>query len=256
MTERKDNQRDWNQVVATVEGASITEAEVEALLRRMGDQAVRFQTETERNHLKDELVNQELLYLDAKHHGLDQDEEFVKQLELTKRQMLQQYALHKLLSEAKVTEEDAKEYYDAHKDRLQSKYAYHASHILVDSEEKAQEIIEKLDQGADFETLAREESSCPSSQNGGDLGPFKSGDMVPEFDQALETMENDSISDPVQTQFGYHVIKLHTKEQTQGTAFEENQDQITRELTLLKQQEVYVNRLAQLAKEYKVEKFY
>lgn len=249
-------ERDWNAVVATVEGAAITEAEVETLLRRMGDQAARFQSEDQRNQLKDELVNQELLYLDAAKKGLDQDEEFQTQLALAKKQMLQQYALHKLLSQVNVTEEDVKEYYDAHQDRLHAINEYHASHILVDTEEKAKEMEEKLKAGSAFEDLAKENSSCPSSQQGGDLGTFHTGDMVPEFDIALQSMEPGDVSSPVKTQFGYHIIKLHDKKQVQGTSLEENKAQLQRELTLLKQQEVYVNQLAALTKEYDVVKFY
>lgn len=82
-----------------------------------------------------------------------------------------------------------------------------ASHILVDNEEHANQIKIKLDRGESFEDLAKEKSECPSREKGGDLGWFGRGDMVPPFEKAVYSMDEGDISDPVETEFGWHIIK-------------------------------------------------
>jgi len=82
-----------------------------------------------------------------------------------------------------------------------------ASHILVKPKEKAEEILEELKMGADFRKLAKEHSECPSKKRGGDLGKFTRGKMVKSFERAAFALKKDQISDIVQTQFGYHIIK-------------------------------------------------
>ena len=81
-----------------------------------------------------------------------------------------------------------------------------ASHILVDSEEKAQQLKSEIEGGADFAQLAKDNSSCPSSQQGGDLGSFGRGQMVPEFDQVVFSAPVGVVQGPVKTQFGYHLV--------------------------------------------------
>jgi peptidyl-prolyl cis-trans isomerase C len=82
-----------------------------------------------------------------------------------------------------------------------------ASHILVEKQSQALKVLEELKAGADFKTLARKYSTCPSGKNGGDLGQFGRGQMVREFEQAAFALKTGQISDPVKTQFGYHIIK-------------------------------------------------
>lgn len=86
-----------------------------------------------------------------------------------------------------------------------------ASHILVDSEKQAQDLKAKIDAGEKFEDLARKHSSCPSGRDGGDLGTFGRGMMVKPFEEACFSMQVGQVSAPVQTQFGYHLIKLTEK---------------------------------------------
>ena len=86
-----------------------------------------------------------------------------------------------------------------------------AKHILVETEEKAKEIKEKINNGLSFEDAAKEFSSCPSSSQGGDLGSFTRGRMVPEFEDAAFSLEVGEVSEPVKTQFGYHLIKNRRK---------------------------------------------
>lgn len=84
----------------------------------------------------------------------------------------------------------------------------HARHILVPSQEKADDLKKQIEEGADFAQLAKDNSSCPSSRRGGDLGEFGRGQMVPEFDRAVFEGEVGNVLGPVKTQFGYHLIEV------------------------------------------------
>ncbi|HLS52495.1 MAG TPA: peptidylprolyl isomerase, partial [Tissierellaceae bacterium] len=128
-----------------------------------------------------------------------------------------------------------------------------ASHILVDTMEEAQKVMEEINNGLTFEEAAGKYSTCPSKENGGDLGQFSRGQMVPEFEEEAFKMEEDSISEPVKTQFGYHIINLKEKDAGGLNSFDEVKNQIHENLLRLKQQEKYLNKIDQLKNEYKVE---
>ncbi len=114
---------------------------------------------------------------------------------------------------------------------------YNAAHILVETEEEAQEIVTELDGGADFAELARERSTGPSGPNGGSLGWFAAGQMVAPFEEAVAQLEPGEISEPVETQFGWHVIRLEDTRQAEAPALEEVRDQIAQQLQQQKLQE-------------------
>lgn len=253
MTESKT---DWNAPVAEVEGTVITEAEVEALLHMMGEHAAQFQGEAGRNRLKDELVHQELLVLDARERKLDEEPDFLAQLEVQKKQLLQQYALHRILSEVQVSEEELRTHYEQHMNRNKARYRFNANHILVDSKERAEELKKRIEAGERFEDVARQESSCPSSKQGGSLGDFESGQMVAEFDQALTELTPGTVSDPVKTGFGYHLIRLNRRDAMPQMSFEEARDAVASELTLIKQQAHYMEQLEKMGQKYSVIKYY
>lgn len=107
---------------------------------------------------------------------------------------------------------------------------FHASHILVETEAEALDVIKELDGGADFAMLAKERSTGPSGPNGGDLGWFTTGRMVPEFEEAVMKLRSGEVSGPVQTQFGWHVILLHERRKTEAPEFEEVREEIAGEL--------------------------
>ena len=107
---------------------------------------------------------------------------------------------------------------------------FHAAHILVESEEDALDVKAELDAGADFATLAKERSTGPSGPNGGDLGWFTTGRMVPEFEQAVLKLRSGEVSGPVQTQFGWHIILLNQRRKTEAPEFEEVRAELAGEL--------------------------
>lgn len=205
------------EVVATVNGKPITEAELNEYRSAVPDSA-RVQTQ---EALLDELITQTVVYQDALRQKLDKDPGVIQELELLRVRGLASAAVHKALKDNPVTDEELRAEYDKLKDRMVSP-EYKASHILVKEEEQAKKLIEQLNQGADFAKLAREHSTDSSAQNGGDLGWFNPQQMVPPFSQALVQLEKGSYTkEPVNTQFGWHIIKLEDKRQSEPPAFEE-----------------------------------
>jgi peptidyl-prolyl cis-trans isomerase C len=129
-----------------------------------------------------------------------------------------------------VPEADAKELYDERVKNLPTEEEVKASHILVKTEDEAKQVAEKLKEGGDFAALAKEHSQDRGGANGGDLGYFTRGQMVKPFEDAAFSMEKGKLSDPVKSQFGWHIIKLDDKRNRQPPSFEEVKDQITASL--------------------------
>lgn len=241
-------------VLAKVEGMEITEGDVNNFLRDLGPQmASQFQSEEGIKRLVEELVNQKLLYLDAKENKLDESDEFQELLKETNEKLLASFALTKLVSEIEVTEEGLKGYYNENIDNYKKPETAVASHILVESEEKAKEILKEINEGLEFAEAAEKYSTCPSKSVGGELGEFARGQMVPEFEDAAFKMEAGTISEPVKTQFGYHIIKLMEVKPEGVEEFEDIKPQLEEQYTRLKQQERYLSRIIALAKKYKVD---
>ncbi len=244
-----------NKVLATVGGTEITEFDVKDYIAQMDPQiAVQFQSGEGEKQILDELIRQELLYLDAKENNFDEEEEFVKVLEQTKKNLLKSYAFAKTIEGHDVTEEEVKEFYEKVKDNLKVPATAHAAHILVDDEEEAKKIKARVEAGEDFGELAKENSTCPSKDNGGDLGQFYPGQMVPEFDEKVFSMEKGEISDPVKTDFGYHIIKLIDITPERERTFDETKHELQNEVLRLKQQESYIEKIDALEKAFPVKR--
>lgn len=242
-------------IVAKVNGKEITQEDVLRFLNEIGPQvAMQFQSPEGIQKVVDELINQELLYLDAIENKLDETEEFKVLEEQTKNTLLKSYALNKLIADENATEEELQEYYNEHKEHFAKPESARAGHILVDTEEQAKEIIKEINEGLSFEEAAQKYSSCPSKEAGGDLGEFSRGQMVPEFEEVAFTMEEGTISEPVKTQFGYHIIKLSNRNSGGESSFEEVKKQIHEQLIRLKQQNKYLDKIDQLKNKYTVEK--
>lgn len=243
-----------NKVLAVVNGKEISEDTVLKFLNDLGPQmAMQFQSPEGIKRVVDELINQEVLYLEALEKGLDKEEAFVTELEKVKEGLVKQYALNNLLTNISASEDELLNFYNENKEKFQKPESVVASHILIDTEDKANDIIKEINEGLAFEDAAKKYSSCPSKEQGGNLGEFTKGQMVPEFEEAAFSMELNTISDPVKTQFGYHIIKLISKNEEALSTFDEVKDQLNQQVLGMKQQEAYLNKTNELKQKYKVE---
>lgn len=244
-----------NNVLAVVGGKQITNADVDALIASMGQQGQAYMSPQGRAMILEELIAQKLLLLDATRNLFEREPAFKEQLARVKEDLLINYAVGKVVSGVRVTDDEAKKFFDENPDQFMGQETVSASHILVDSEEKANELLAKITAGEiSFEDAARENSSCPSSREGGSLGEFGRGQMVPEFDSACFEMEVGEVRGPVQTQFGYHLIRLDGKKAAEPLHFGDVREAITRQLTMEKQQAAYRSKINQLKILYPVER--
>lgn len=241
-------------VLALVGDTEITREMMLTIMKAMPREEMQFVAgEAGRKLLLDEMVAGELLYLDAKATNMEAEADFLSLLEEAKKGLLQRYALGKLFQTVTVSEEEIKAYYDAHKDEFKTDAKVSAKHILVDEEELAQKVRKEIEEGKSFEDAAGEYSSCPSKARGGDLGAFGRGQMVKEFEEAAFSLEKNTVSEPVKTQFGYHLIKVEDILEAGVAELEEVKEAIRSRLYQEKQKEVYDKKLAELREVYPVQ---
>ncbi len=242
-----------NQVLATVANREITKNHVDFVKKNLDPQtAMQFNSPEGQKRIVHELVNQELLFLDALDNNIEQDSEFAAQFERIKSDFIKQFYMNKLLGSINVEDKDVLEFYGLNRDMFVEGESVKASHILVDTEEKALSILDDINDGLSFEEAAKKYSNCPSKEVGGDLGYFTRGKMVPEFEEASFEMEPGKISRPVKTQFGYHLIKVVDRKAPKILSYDEVKENIRKHLLSEKQQEVYFGKVAELKRKYPV----
>lgn len=224
-----------DKVVLTVGDEKVTAGEFEQLVDALPEQFRANARGPNKRQFAEQLIRIKLMSQEARKRKMDESPAVQRQLELQKENLLANALFQDMAANTKVDDASARQYYDQHKGEYES---VHARHILVrvkgsslpaqpgkkeltDEEAlaKAQEIRKKLLAGEDFATLAKAESDdTASAANGGDLGTFKHGQMVPQFEQAAFTLPEGQISEPIKTPFGYHLIRV---EQRSAKTFEE-----------------------------------
>lgn len=241
-----------NKILATVDGVNITEAEIDAFINTLTkDQQMYANNPQFRQQCLDEVINIHLFAKMGKEEKMDETAEFEKFMESAKKDILAQLAIRKVLAAAEVTEEECKEYYEANKDTFVSPETVTAKHILVKDKAEIEAILALITSGEkEFEAMAREHSTCGSAARGGSLGEFGRGQMVKEFEEAAFAAEVGAIVGPVQTQFGYHLIKVEGKSEAGVMAFEEVANQIYGVLVSQKQNEAYNAKFNELKEKY------
>ena len=244
-----------SKILATVGGMPITEDDVNEFLMNLGPRGQSYNNPQGRQVVLAQIIGNKLLLLDAKRNLFEMEPAFKAELAKVKDSLLSSYAADKVLSAVSVSDAEVEKYYNENKDKFISEESVNASHILVESEERALEILAKIKAGEiSFEDAAAENSSCPSKANGGNLGDFGKGQMVPEFDVAVFAMEVGEITDaPVKTQFGYHLIKLNAKNPAKEMPFAEIKDEIKEALTIEKRKSAYESKINQLKILYPVD---
>lgn len=210
-----------DRVIATVNGAEIYYSDVLNAQQAMGEQAMAVPLQMIQGMLVNSIADRKLVAAEARKSGITDSESFKKRMTEVEELVLQREFLTKY-AEDQLGDDALKAAYDKMVEGFEPQKEVHARHILLKDEAAAQEVITALKDGADFVELAKEKSTGPSGPNGGDLGFFGTGQMVPAFEQAAFALKAGEFSDvPVQTQFGYHVIKVEEARDTQPPSFEE-----------------------------------
>lgn len=248
-----DNMQD--KVVAVVGGKQIMESDIDAALYGMGQRGQSYNNPQGRAMILEQLIANKLFLMDAQKNLYEREPAFKEQLAHVKEEMLTNYSIQKALEKVRVTDDEIKKFFDENPEQFEASMVFNASHILVDSEDLAKELAEKITSGeVSFEDAAREHSSCPSGQNGGALGDFGHGQMVPEFEAACAELEIGAISAPVKTQFGWHLVKLNNKEMGKPIKLEDVKEEIKNALMGQKQQAAYQSKVNQLKILFPVDK--
>jgi peptidyl-prolyl cis-trans isomerase C len=216
-----------NTVLGTVNGQPITEADLELALADLDQQFSRLPEEQRRSAAMSAIIEIRALAAKGVEEGLDKTDDFQRRIAF-----LRDRTLHSAVVETdvagKIDDQEIRARYDQEVANTPPVNEVKARHILVKTKEEAQDIIKQLDGGGDFEKLASEKTNDPSGKtSGGDLGWFGPGQMVPEFDKAAFALNAGQYTkEPVQTQFGWHVIKVEDKRVKQPPAFEQVKDQV------------------------------
>jgi len=218
-----------NPVVATVDGEEIRFQEVMKATERLPK---RYQNRISQlfPQLLDRLVDMRVVSAKAKAEGYMDNPEVQERLQRTRRQILSDVYL-KQKAQDSVTEEQLRAEYEEYKKNNEPESQIKARHILVDSEELANELIGKLDEGADFVQLAKDESTGPSASKGGDLGFFGKGDMVEAFSNAAFDLDvGEYTQSPVKTQYGWHIIKVVEERTKEPRSFEDMKKELKKKV--------------------------
>ena len=225
-------------VVATVDGKAITEADLRLAEFEIGSDLGNLPPETRRRVLVEYMIENQLFADAAERDKLSSGQNYEERLAYWRRRALRDTYFDKAVK-GEVGEGLAKTFYDDQVKGMKPEEEVQARHILVETEDKAKEIADKLAKGGDFAALAKEFSKDPGSKDdGGMLGFFGRGQMVPQFEEAAFKLEKGQISAPVKSQFGFHVIKLEDRRQKKLPSFDEVKDRILNSMIQRRAQEV------------------
>ena len=234
-------------IVAKVNGLKIYKSMLVSAQRLLPQQYQKIPLEQIYPALVDTVIDMKLSAADARRRNLHKTGDFKVLMARIEDQMLQRTALQNEIDKALTDEALKKRYNDLIK-KSETSSELRARHILVKTESDAKAIIKELNEGADFEATAKSKSTGPSGPNGGDLGFFGKGQMVPEFEKAAFALDKGEItSSPVKTQFGWHIIKVEGYRKTEPPTFASVKQKLETEIS----QEVsaaYVSALRKLAK--------
>ena len=246
--------------LVTVNGTKITQQDVDTELMnatqgRFNQVPADKQAEF-RKQVLEQLVAKELVYEDAKKTGVLKTKDFKNEYEKVQKRVKKELAIQvwqkQQLDKIKVSNKELKNYYDKNKEEFNEKETVHARHILVKDENEAKAIVKGLNSlkgealKAKFIEEAKAKSTGPSGPKGGDLGYFAQGQMVPEFNDKVFNMKVGTLSDPVKTQFGYHVIYLEDKKAKKTLGFTEVKSFIEQRLKMEKFKAVIQDKMTEL----------
>jgi peptidyl-prolyl cis-trans isomerase C len=237
---------DANPVLAKVNGAEIRQSDVALAEEELGPSLAQMDPATKKDNVLSFLIDMKIVSKAAEDKKIADREDFKTRLAFARNRLLMDNLLS-VEGKTATTDEAMKKVYDDAAKQITGEQEVHARHILVETEDEAKAVEEELKKGADFAELAKKKSKDPGASDGGDLGFFTKDQMVPEFSAVAFALEPGKISDPVKSQFGWHVIKVEEKRARKAPDFEQVKAQIETYVTR-KAQADYVAKLRETAK--------
>ncbi|MBI5260534.1 MAG: peptidylprolyl isomerase [Bradyrhizobium sp.] len=241
-----------NPVLAKVNGAEIRKSDVALAVEELGPSLAQMDPATKDENVLAFLIDMKIVAKAAEDKKVQDTEEFKKRLAFTRNRLLMDSLLANE-GKAATSDEAMKKVYEEASKQISGEQEVHARHILVETEDEAKAIKTDLDKGADFAEVAKKKSKDPGSADGGDLGFFTKDQMVPEFASVAFSLEPGKISDPVKSQFGWHIIKVEEKRNRKPPGFDQVKAQIETYVTR-KAQADYVAKLREAAKVERLDK--
>jgi peptidyl-prolyl cis-trans isomerase C len=225
-------------VIAKVDGKTITEADMRLAETEIGSDLGSLPDPTKRRVLLEFLIENQLFADAAEKDKLSASADFGDRMQYWRRRALRDVYFDKSVKDS-VSEAEAKRYYDQHVGALKPEDEVRARHILVESREKAVELYEKILHGGDFAALAKENSKDPGSKDqGGELGFFSRGQMVPQFEEAAFKLQSGEVGEPFESQFGWHIVKVDERRQRPAPSFETVKERVRAAMIHQKAQEI------------------
>src|SRR4030088_3188065 len=241
-----------NPVLAKVNGAEIRASDVALAEEELGPSLAQMDPATKKENVLSFLIDMKIVAKAAQDKKVENNEDFKKRLAFTRNRLLMD-SLLATEGKAATTDDAMKKVYEDASKQIAGEQEVHARHILVETEDEAKAVAEELKKGADFAELAKKKSKDPGASDGGDLGFFTKDQMVPEFSNVAFTLEPGKISDPVKSQFGWHIIKVEEKRTRKAPEFDQVKSQIETYVTR-KAQADYVAKLREAAKVERMDK--
>jgi len=225
-------------VIARVNGKTITDADMRLAEAEIGSDLGSLPESTRRRVLLEFLIENQLFADAAEGEQLGSGAAFNERLQYWRRRALRDAYFDKSVR-GTINDADARKYYAGQVGAMKPEEEVRARHILVESKDKAREIYEKIAHGSDFAQLAKEHSKDPGSKDqGGELGFFTRGQMVPQFEEAAFNLKKGEVSEPVESQFGWHIIKVDDRRQRAAPAFEAVKERVVAHLIHQKAQQI------------------
>ena len=241
-----------DKVLVKVSNSVITIKDFNARIAKLPDYYKKIIDNNKKRYLE-EMIAEKLFYEEALRRGLNNDKEVSEILTEAKKKII----ITKLIKtdiddKVKVSEEEVKAFYEANKEKLKTPEMWRASHILVPTEEEAKSILQELNSGGKFADIAKARSKDATASRGGDIGYFRAGQLVPDFEKAALKLNVGQLSDVVQTKFGYHIIMLTDKKEAGIQSYEKAKPLIEDELKKKKKAEMFYDLVMALKKKYGV----
>lgn len=242
-------------ILAVAAGHEITERELNDLIANYPpEQQIYMSSPQAKDEVLEQLIGFHLFSKLAEEEKIRESKEYKETLAKMENELASHMAATGVIDKVTVTEQEAKDYYDKNPSQFVSEKQVKAKHILTDTEETAKKVADEIAKGKPFEEAAKEYSTCPSKEKGGDLGYFGKGQMVPEFEKAAFEGSVGELLGPVKTQFGYHLIVVDDKKEEKALAFSDIKEQLLDKLLQQKKQTVYMDTVKALEEKYGVER--